>query len=299
MKPTYKNTGNMVNKKLMPYFIISILFLIPFKNAFSQYQIDSLYLFPDTTKFNDKTITVTGDIANLAVRFSTQWDKYEIFKLSLMLQSGFAQNQIINYNISTGNTPEQNIIYKGNFYSSANYPNWQYVDISPPVQISGVGNFYISGFIIFVSVISDYSRTFYNNEFTYFGDRNEWSEGIDTYFAIKVFIRKSLTGLESKNSQINKFYLEQNYPNPFNPSTTIRYQLPAVSIVTLRIFDILGRNITTFVNNEIEATGEHEIKFDAAKYNLGSGVYFLEINILEINQRNNQYHNEIKMLYLK
>jgi hypothetical protein len=67
------------------------------------------------------------------------------------------------------------------------------------------------------------------------------------------------------------FTLRQNYPNPFNPSTTIRYELPQKSQVTLTLFNTLGQHVGTVVQGEKEA-GYHEVKFDAG--GLSSGVYF-------------------------
>ncbi|MDF1612834.1 T9SS type A sorting domain-containing protein [Stygiobacter electus] len=76
------------------------------------------------------------------------------------------------------------------------------------------------------------------------------------------------------NSEIRTFQLFQNYPNPFNPSTTIRFSLPKTEHVTLKVFDVLGNEITTLVNAEMTA-GEHSIVFDAK--NLSSGVYFYQL----------------------
>lgn len=70
------------------------------------------------------------------------------------------------------------------------------------------------------------------------------------------------------------YYLSQNYPNPFNPSTTIKYSIAAAGIVTLKIFDILGREVSTLVNEEKPA-GIYEVNFNAAS--LASGVYFYQL----------------------
>lgn len=67
------------------------------------------------------------------------------------------------------------------------------------------------------------------------------------------------------------FALDQNFPNPFNPTTTIYYQLPTESRVTLKVFDILGREVITLVNEERPA-GYHDVRWDAI--NVASGVYF-------------------------
>jgi hypothetical protein len=72
-------------------------------------------------------------------------------------------------------------------------------------------------------------------------------------------------------SKIQDYNLSQNYPNPFNPFTTIRYQIPTTEIVSLKIYDILGRDIASLVNEEKPA-GSYKIEFDATS--LPSGIYF-------------------------
>ncbi|MBI5472728.1 MAG: T9SS type A sorting domain-containing protein [Ignavibacteriae bacterium] len=67
------------------------------------------------------------------------------------------------------------------------------------------------------------------------------------------------------------FRLEQNYPNPFNPTTTIEYQVPVQSRVSLKLYDVLGREVCTLVNED-QPAGYSETKFNAANY--ASGVYF-------------------------
>ncbi|MDZ7625231.1 MAG: T9SS type A sorting domain-containing protein [Ignavibacteriaceae bacterium] len=68
-----------------------------------------------------------------------------------------------------------------------------------------------------------------------------------------------------------QFTLEQNYPNPFNPSTTIRYSIPSSEFVTLKVYDVLGNEVATLVNEEKPA-GSYEMNFNAA--GLSSGIYF-------------------------
>ena len=70
------------------------------------------------------------------------------------------------------------------------------------------------------------------------------------------------------------FNLEQNYPNPFNPTTTISYSIPVTSFITLKVYDILGREVTTLINEEKPA-GTYNLNFNAS--NLTSGVYFYKM----------------------
>jgi hypothetical protein len=76
-----------------------------------------------------------------------------------------------------------------------------------------------------------------------------------------------------------KFLLSQNYPNPFNPSTKINYRLPERSFVTLKIYDVLGNEIATLVNEEKPA-GSYEAEFNGTgliHQTLPSGVYFYQL----------------------
>ncbi len=72
----------------------------------------------------------------------------------------------------------------------------------------------------------------------------------------------------------SEFVLYQNYPNPFNPTTVIGYQLSVTGHVTLRVLDMLGREIVTLVNEEKQA-GKYEVKFDGV--GLSSGIYFYQL----------------------
>ena len=90
------------------------------------------------------------------------------------------------------------------------------------------------------------------------------------------FMISSLDGLMMTKSFIfsytgpKEFKLEQNYPNPFNPTTTIQYQLPQDARVTLKIYDILGSEVATLINEEQEA-GYKEVQFTGS--NIASGMY--------------------------
>ena len=94
-----------------------------------------------------------------------------------------------------------------------------------------------------------------------------------------------------KNEIIPKdFELYQNYPNPFNPVTTIKYDLPRNATVTLKIYDILGREVKTLVDHEFKSAGSYKVVFNAS--HLASGIYLFKL-------QTNDYMNVKKMVLLK
>jgi hypothetical protein len=84
-----------------------------------------------------------------------------------------------------------------------------------------------------------------------------------------------VTAIEDNKPAAENFTLNQNYPNPFNPSTKIKYQIPNSGHVTLKIYNILGKEITTLVNKE-QIVGNYEINFNALA--LSSGIYFYQLH---------------------
>ena len=82
------------------------------------------------------------------------------------------------------------------------------------------------------------------------------------------------TGIEQEKGMPNSFHLFQNYPNPFNPSTKISWQLPVSSWLTLKVFDVLGNEVVTLVDDNKQA-GNYEVEFNALE--LSSGIYFYQL----------------------
>mgnify|MGYP001600271934 CR=1 FL=1 len=91
----------------------------------------------------------------------------------------------------------------------------------------------------------------------------------------------TITGIEQGKNIPEYYSLSQNYPNPFNPTTIIKYSIPASlnpskggTLVSLKVYDVLGREVTTLVNEE-KQPGNYEVKFDGS--NISSGVYFYRL----------------------
>ncbi len=93
----------------------------------------------------------------------------------------------------------------------------------------------------------------------------------------KIYTTSSLVSVSDDFQQPQKFSLEQNYPNPFNPSTNINFNIPTTEFVTLSIYDVLGRNVATVINNRLLQSGTHSILLSADEYHLSSGIYFYEL----------------------
>ena len=99
--------------------------------------------------------------------------------------------------------------------------------------------------------------------------------------------KPTITDIQT-HSQVNNFQLFQNYPNPFNPSTKIRYSVPSVGIanrsktqqVTLKIYDVLGNEVATLVNEEKPA-GNYEVEFNSQSITkeLSSGIYIYKLTV--------------------
>jgi hypothetical protein len=95
--------------------------------------------------------------------------------------------------------------------------------------------------------------------------------------------------IEVVYNNVFNFSLSQNYPNPFNSSTTISYQLSTEGFVSLKVYDVLGKEVTTLVN-EIKQSGVHEVNFDASEYT--SGIYLYRMTV-------NNFTQTYKMIVLK
>jgi len=100
------------------------------------------------------------------------------------------------------------------------------------------------------------------------------SAGWGDYSEVRTF-STLFVGIDDGESQIpTKFSLEQNYPNPFNPATTIAYSIPKESQVSLKIYDVMGREVVEVVNGR-QSAGSYNVEFDASS--LASGTYLYKL----------------------
>ena len=157
----------------------------------------------------------------------------------------------------------QNIDLDGNFLwdsSGVLVSSEAPINYYPYSSLEGGGSYHHGAIITFLGS-GNRLKTKYINSWGYLGD---------------------VTSLENESlSQPNNFYLSQNYPNPFNPSTKISWQSPVGSNQTLKVFDVLGNEVATLVD-EYKSAGNYEIEFDASK--LSSGIYFYRLTSSEFNQ---------------
>jgi len=126
--------------------------------------------------------------------------------------------------------------------------------------------------------------------------RNEGGEVLYSSSVLKGFVSGgivfgdiSLVDVDDDKELLKEFSLSQNYPNPFNPTTKIKFVIPNSSFVNLKVYDVLGREVTTLVNEEKPA-GEYEVEFSGK--NLSSGVYYYQLKA-------DNYVETKKMLFIK
>lgn len=179
---------------------------------------------------------------------------------SISIEAG--SNTSLEYQDSLGN-----LVYIDNCYflvidslDQFEYELWYYPITSPP----------------FDSILITFDSTFYINQH----DSNIELRVILNSVPIESYFQpfKADWGLGvGDNTQIpDEYELNQNYPNPFNPLTTINYQLPDLSYVTLKIYDVLGTEVESLVNKE-KPPGYYSVTFNGS--NLSSGVYFYRLKV--------------------
>jgi len=136
--------------------------------------------------------------------------------------------------------------------------------------------------------------TFYTKIFAYTGVNGTVNTEVTDSNRHFVDFLTDITPAPVANFIPREFSVSQNYPNPFNPSTNIEYSLPVEGKVTLRIYDITGREVMLLVN-DVKPVGVHTARFNGA--NLASGVYFYRLNVEGID--NKKFEATKRMVLIK
>ncbi len=134
--------------------------------------------------------------------------------------------------------------------------------------------FYVDNVLLYTGTQPIASSVFSENRKIIIGDRSSGSAG--KAYHNWVSLNKIVVGIEDQNYSANKYSFEliQNFPNPFNPSTIIKYSLAKAGYVTIKVFDLLGREVSTLLN-EFKNPGNYEITFVAD--GLSSGIYLYRL----------------------
>jgi len=260
--------------------IITILFLYPSINA--QQEIDTLHIFPDTTSFFDQgNGLVLGIYANFAVKFmpDSTWKRYKIENVDLLFFNSGVYLPVY-LKISTGNIPEENVLYEKYFVLDSSYscfPNWHKFILDTSLILSsqlGFSDFFVSGLVFLRVAGSFYSYPIKMNQFYFNAQYNAWDEGLPVFLAAKVVVSKILVGDIKSDQQRDLENLLEIFPNPFNSATTIKYSIANSKFVTIKIYNILGFEVATLVNEEKPA-GSFEFNFEAST--ISSGIYIVQL----------------------
>ncbi|MBZ0201277.1 MAG: T9SS type A sorting domain-containing protein [Ignavibacteriaceae bacterium] len=185
----------------------------------------------------------------------------------------------------------------------------QIIYAGSPVDTFDNASDYVFNFIYYnyqyvdsVLLADTYAKSFSSGQYndTYYQKLWEYSSGITIYLfssasnILTTMIHQAwldagsptITNVNDDNAIAENFVLHQNYPNPFNPSTKIKYTIPQKvnsqwSIVSLKVYNVLGNEIATLVN-ESKAAGEYEVEFNGGNSNLSSGVYLCSLTSVEV-----------------
>jgi len=198
------------------------------------------------------------------------------------------QGIAVNNHLGVFITDAEGSIYGGIFRSLDNGQSWQKIK-----NLSARSIMVANNQVVYVGVYRNGILRSYDDGTTW----EEISSGLDLEKSIYSFhqdkngfiyagsyggglyiSRDSVTNVNENQINVTEFNLYQNYPNPFNPNTKISWQTPVSSFITLKVYDVLGNEVATLVD-EYKPAGKYEVEFNPSSSikNLASGIYFYRI----------------------
>ncbi|HSW54763.1 MAG TPA: T9SS type A sorting domain-containing protein [Ignavibacteriaceae bacterium] len=250
-------------------FVFNIGDIVVGDSTINFIEIPDTVLYSSTQELNQSTRTEDFHLNPNTLFLFTNF--YEVVQKANP-DTSLSQTDAVNFKAELINSTTGNVI--GTFdnitYNKNNLA--KYASIDYEVDCSGItpGDYYLR-LVTTVSGEAEYSLANLIND--------------NTTLAKKNYNRVNIEGSEIPIT----YALEQNYPNPFNPATTIRYQIPKEGMVTLKVYDILGAEVATLVNEQ-KIAGKYEVNFNASS--LASGVYIYRI-------KSNDFISTKKMVFLK
>ena len=241
-----------------------------------------------------------GIFGKFNVYFATFFEKLE----------GYAKSAFMiyrNYDNNSGKFGSKKIfsssddIVKTSVYASMNDNNSElHIIALNKTNQSIEGHFSVSGNISFNSEVKAFGFSDGNPNVSFLGSSNIFTNNQFTYnipamSVIHFVLYNPSSGLTEDNLTPENFVLRQNYPNPFNPSTKIEFIIPELSYVKIKVYDVLGNEIKSIVNNEM-SEGIHSVNFEGS--GMPSGVYLYRIEAVPINGHT-IYNASKKMVLLR
>jgi hypothetical protein len=246
-------------------FVSSFLFSTPY---------DTLYYLPDTIHFAS-SYAIAGEIASVHTRFSdSKWLSFKVREIQFLLTTDMIGQSLNNIKFYKDTLHTVFYTQAVNKVLTADdvYPNWFKITVSEDmpdvvnyIEVSG----YLSEVLNSLCAPNEISQSGHTIGF----DINSEVWLVTNDLPIRLIIEGVLVSADEPKKDYH-YTLADNYPNPFNPSTTIEYSLAESGRVSLKVYDVLGREVAALVN-EMKAPGSYKSVFNAS--GLPSGMYIYQL----------------------
>jgi len=256
-----------MKKKLLFIFAVLTLRGLPQSG-----NIDTLYHLHLTTHFIPE-YAIAEEVFNIHTKFYPQqtWQAYKILEIHLLFRPSKIGDTIQNISFYKDTLEQLAFTQPINriLDSTIVFPNWFKIVVDNQMPITGE----IEVPAWWGELCEVDPPQISGNTIGFFDGSQSW--GVFHDLPIKLIIQKIPVEVREETQRELNFSLKQNYPNPFNPSTRIQYQVSSNTYVTLKVYDVLGNEIATLVD-EYKSAGNYEVEF-SVKGGLTSGVYYYQL----------------------